>query len=311
MSKSIRVSVSSFSETDPAITDQLTYGHDDMILKDGIWYVRAGNTVYSAESTPEGNELLKIIRQKGFLPDVPDAEEKALNNALTGHADVQILQSFGIKDHVERCVILFRFSQYADGALLRELIPLDSRDRIVITENGDAALLMHTDNRTEDEILEFAAAAAETVESEAGITCFAGIGRPDDSLERIATGFLEAEAALNTGLKHRIPGRAFAFSRITLERLADSIPLEKASALKKEIVPECYEKLMTEEMLETIRTFFRNDLNLSTTARKLFIHRNTLIYRMEKIRKVTGLDLRKFDDAVVFRMLMSFSDRQD
>ena len=62
---------------------------------------------------------------------------------------------------------------------------------------------------------------------------------------------------------------------------------------------------------ETIRAFFQNDLNVSTTARQLFIHRNTLLYRIEKIRKATGLDLRKFDDAVIFRMLMYSDIKQD
>ena len=67
---------------------------------------------------------------------------------------------------------------------------------------------------------------------------------------------------------------------------------------------------MTNEILETIRVFFLNDLNLSTTARQLFIHRNTLLYRMEKIRKITGLDLRKFEDAAVFRFVMSLTDKK-
>ena len=62
-------------------------------------------------------------------------------------------------------------------------------------------------------------------------------------------------------------------------------------------------------MLETIRVYFQNDLNLSTTARELFIHRNTLIYRMDKVRKATGLDLRKFEDAAVFRLIMNFTER--
>ena len=64
-------------------------------------------------------------------------------------------------------------------------------------------------------------------------------------------------------------------------------------------------------MLETIRVYFRNDLNLSTTARQLFIHRNTLNYRLEKIRRETGLDLRNFRDAAVFQLISLLPDNPE
>jgi carbohydrate diacid regulator len=58
------------------------------------------------------------------------------------------------------------------------------------------------------------------------------------------------------------------------------------------------------ETLFTIQKFFENNLNVSETSRKLFVHRNTLVYRLEKIRKLTGLDLREFDDAIIFKVAM-------
>ena len=58
------------------------------------------------------------------------------------------------------------------------------------------------------------------------------------------------------------------------------------------------------ETLNIIRTFFENNLNVSETSRKLFVHRNTLVYRLEKIRKLTGLDLRRFDHAIVFKVAL-------
>ena len=57
-------------------------------------------------------------------------------------------------------------------------------------------------------------------------------------------------------------------------------------------------------MLRTIEVFFQKDLNLSDTARQLYIHRNTLVYRLDKVQRETGLDLRKFEDALTFRMLL-------
>lgn len=61
---------------------------------------------------------------------------------------------------------------------------------------------------------------------------------------------------------------------------------------------------MTTRFITTIYEFFKNDLNVSETARKLYIHRNTLVYRLDKVLKTIGLDLRKFDDAVVFKVAM-------
>ena len=88
------------------------------------------------------------------------------------------------------------------------------------------------------------------------------------------------------------------------KRMTDLIPPESAKRFREEVIPPGAEKVLTDELIETIRVFFGNDLNLSTTARQLFIHRNTLLYRMDKIRKATGLDLRRFEDAAVFRIMM-------
>jgi carbohydrate diacid regulator len=70
-----------------------------------------------------------------------------------------------------------------------------------------------------------------------------------------------------------------------------------------------YKKLLSEEMVTTIDKFFENSLNLSETSRQLFIHRNTLVYRLDKIQKVMGLDLRNFHDAVTFKIMMMLMDR--
>ena len=61
---------------------------------------------------------------------------------------------------------------------------------------------------------------------------------------------------------------------------------------------------LDQETLFTINKFFENNLNVSETSRKLFVHRNTLVYRLEKIKKLTGLDLREFDDAIIFKVAL-------
>ena len=175
-------------------------------------------------------------------------------------------------------------------------------------ENGDTVLVLSMKKRTPEEVFEFASAATETMESEAGISCHAGIGKTAETINRLSSAYREAEAAIEIGKRHKLPGHVFDYERLTLERLADLIPEETARRFRKEILTEEASTVLNGEMLETIRVFLRNDLNLSTTAREMFVHRNTLLYRMEKIRKATGLDLRKFEDAVVFRILMSLGE---
>lgn len=305
MDKSVRLSVRSFSDMEfPAYRiPGLETGA--IVEQDGFIYLHAGKKVYSCENSADGRELLEKIRiaerlQKNWL-----SEEEALQDVLEGEADPSVLHRFGLSDGVQRCIILFRPLQNQDMRPLRDLIPADESDRLTMTENGDLALVMCTDHRTMDEVYEFAEAAAGTMESEAGIACCAGIGTRADDAAGLPDSYRKAVEAIITGLRHRISGRVFVYDRQTLERIADAIPPEKANAIRREILRPGSEKVLTEEILETIQVFFQNDLNLSTTARQLFIHRNTLLYRMEKVRKETGLDLRKFEDAVAFRMLMN------
>ena len=308
--RSIQVSVQSFSDIPPEIQKMMNDMPGTIIRTGGVSYLQSGNQVFFCETSPEGTALLnRILRADASENDV-SREEAALRAAVNGSADISLLRRFHIGEHEQRCAVLLRFSQFTDRDLLSEMIPIEEKDRMIIMENGDAVFLLHMSHRTQDEVAEFAAAAAETVESEAGVTCFAGVGRPADSLENVSSSYLDAKTALFTGMRHRIPGRVYVYSRLALERIADSIPAEKAEKLKQEMISGQSEKILTAENLETVRAFFRNDLNLSTTARQLFIHRNTLIYRMDKIRKATGLDLRKFEDAVVFRMLMSISEKK-
>ena len=93
------------------------------------------------------------------------------------------------------------------------------------------------------------------------------------------------------------------FRRLMLERFLMNVPREESMLYHSLLFSRKTAKLFNEEMLQTIEMFFRKDLNLSDTARQLFIHRNTLVYRLDKVQRQTGLDLRHFDDAVTFKIL--------
>ena len=290
---------------DPQIPAELL--QDEITQRDGFLYFRAGDTVFSCADTPEGKALLEAAARGMRTGAKPDTEEQVWKDLLSGEADPSKLRKYAIQDHVPRCVILFRPVSESRDRFRYEMIPIEETDRIAGLDNGEAALILNMKKRSPEETFEYAAAVAETMESEAGVSCFAGIGRPAESLSDLSESFRDARNAVEIGIRYKIPGQVFAWNRQILERLTDLIPAGSAEAFRKEMIPPQAEKVLNDETLETVRVFFQNDLNLSTTARQLFIHRNTLLYRMEKVRKATGLDLRKFEDAVVFRILMNIS----
>ena len=84
---------------------------------------------------------------------------------------------------------------------------------------------------------------------------------------------------------------------------------EQASISEKFLTPEIVSVMQDKELIDCINAFFANNLNISETSRNAFLHRNTLLYRIEKISRVTGLNIRNFDDAMTFKMLLIIFDK--
>ena len=135
---------------------------------------------------------------------------------------------------------------------------------------------------------------------------FMSIGRGYSDMTGIRSSYQEASQALETGIRHHSMDHVFSFAAQTMERIVDSIPEKR----KKSILQTLFEgrdiNRLPDEMMETVQVFFRNDLNLTAASKQLYIHRNTLNYRLDKIRKDYGLDLRCFQDAVIFRIVSEF-----
>ncbi len=306
----IELSVQSFSEIPADIQKIIRNSNTFPLKKNHMIYLLAGNKIYSCPDTEEGLLLIEHL-SAGFSSDSITAEDQIWKSLLIGFADHTPVHEFNIINNIRRTVLVFRPAQHPERFTLQESIPMESSDRIIPMENGDVALILELKKRSEKEVIEYAEAVTETMESEAGIVCFAGIGTNAETLDSLSVSYTEAVNALQTGMRHHLKGRVFSYNRQTLERLSDLIPDDRAFAFWQKIITPEVQKILSDDLLVTIRTFFQNDLNLSTTARQLFIHRNTLIYRLDKVRRATGLDLKKFEDAVVFRFLMSFSERPD
>ena len=94
------------------------------------------------------------------------------------------------------------------------------------------------------------------------------------------------------------------YNHLGINRLIYQLPLPLCERYLNEVFIKGSFASLEEETLETVKCFFSNDLNVSETARQLFIHRNTLMYRLEKIKRLTGLDIRIFDQAIIFKLAM-------
>ena len=122
-------------------------------------------------------------------------------------------------------------------------------------------------------------------------------------LKEVSKSYKEAKLALEVGRVFYAQKDTISYGKLGIGRLIYQLPMSLCEMFIKEVfgdkVPEI---LDDEEAMSTINKFFENSLNISETARQLYVHRNTLVYRLERIQKAIGLDIRNFDDAMTFRI---------
>jgi carbohydrate diacid regulator len=94
------------------------------------------------------------------------------------------------------------------------------------------------------------------------------------------------------------------YDNLGIGRLIYQLPTTLCKLFLNEVFKDEFIDSIDGETFHTIQKFFENNLNVSETSRQLYVHRNTLVYRLDKIQKLTGLDLRKFDDALIFKVSM-------
>ena len=119
-------------------------------------------------------------------------------------------------------------------------------------------------------------------------------------LKEVSRSYKEAKMALDVGKIFYNGKNVVAYGTLGIGRLIYQLPLPLCRMFIREKSPDEFD----EETLTTINKFFENSLNVSETSRQLYIHRNTLVYRLDKLQKSTGLDLRVFEDAITFKIAL-------
>ena len=251
--------------------------------------------------------LMSLLKSGLSIASHTDVYRRVLKQELTGSDLAARASEHQIPMESDRCVMLFQMEQTDRNsayAILGELIPLSDNDVLVEMSRHLVALIKDMEEFDgTDDLGQFAEAVQETLMEEAVQNVNIGIGEVKYNLSQLGESYAEARRAMEVGRVFQ-PGESIhVFSRLVLERFLMNIPREESLYYHNLLFNRKTAKLFNEEMLQTIEMFFHKDLNLSDTARQLFIHRNTLVYRLDKVQRQTGLDLRHFDDAVTFKIL--------
>ncbi|MCI5955873.1 MAG: helix-turn-helix domain-containing protein [Clostridiales bacterium] len=251
--------------------------------------------------------LMSLFKSSLSIASHTDVYRRALKQELSGSDLISRASEHQIPLEMERCVVLFQMEQTEKASafsILGELIPLSDTDVLVEMNRHLVALIKDMEGIDgTDELYQFALAVQETLMEEAVQTAVVGIGEEKHTLAQLGESYTEARRAMEVGHIFDPDASIHVFRRLMLERFLMNVPREESMHYHALLFNRKTAKLFNEEMLQTIEMFFRKDLNLSDTARQLFIHRNTLVYRLDKVQRQTGLDLRHFDDAVTFKIL--------
>ena len=178
------------------------------------------------------------------------------------------------------------------------VISMDDTTSIVIVDASEAL----RDPESADAFIDETGASILAGLNSEGCNAKVAVGSVVGSFMDISKSYSDAMTALKVSKIFDGDADISRYDKLGLGRLIYQLPKPLCEMFIREVFPNDAFRQLDEETRTTIDTFFANDLNGSETSRELFVHRNTLVYRLEKVKTKTGLDLRKFDDAVLFKM---------
>ncbi len=194
------------------------------------------------------------------------------------------------------------------GRIIRQMFVLRTGDQFAVLDENRMILIKSLAARDDDgKLMSEAHTMVDMLNMEAMISARVGYSAPIESLKDMPAAFREAVLSLEIGRIFYSSGTVFRYDRLGIGRLVYDLPEESCRLFLKELFGDSSPDDFDEETVSIINAFFENNLNISETARQLYIHRNTLVYRLEKLHQATGLDLRNLDDAIALKLGMMIS----
>ena len=230
-----------------------------------------------------------------------------MDNILAGDIYIRAKELHFTTD-APRAVFLVRQVGHSDVAIvdvLAGLFPDKLQDFVLsINENDVAVIKQFNTVPSAEELEQIAHEMEDTLKNELFIKTVIGIGTVTNHLRELSDAYKEAQTAIDVGKVFDTERSIINYENLGIGRLIYQLPTTLCEIFLNEVFKKNSIDSLDQETLFTINKFFENNLNVSETSRKLFVHRNTLVYRLEKIKKLTGLDLRQFDHAIVFKVAL-------
>jgi len=230
-----------------------------------------------------------------------------LGNILPGDISIRA-KELRVKDESRRIIYSIRTEKSRDihaYNVVQSLFPNDSKDFVILLDDQNTVLVKELkDKEQRDDIYRKARIIIDTLNTELMVKASVGIGTEVDRLRDISRSFKDAQTALTIGSIFDTDKTIVDYNHLGIGRLIYQLPTTLCKLFLHEVFKDGVYELIDPETMITIQKFFENNLNVSETSRQLFVHRNTLVYRLDKIQKLTGMDLRNFDDAIHFKVAM-------
>lgn len=189
--------------------------------------------------------------------------------------------------------------------MLKSLFSSQNGDYITAVDEKNIILIKALEREDDlDTIEKTADMIVDMMNSEAMMNVRVAYGTVVSELREVSKSYKEATMAMDVGKIFYAEKCVISYAKLGIGRLIYQLPVNLCKIFIEEIFGDNVPYDMDEETLTTINKFFENNLNVSETSRQLFIHRNTLVYRIEKLQKSTGLDIRVFDDALTFKIAL-------
>ena len=222
--------------------------------------------------------------------------------------------------NARRVVMIVETGEHKDGDAIdrvRSLFSGRTKDFVTaVDENNIIVVKELLDQETYEDVRKTAAVIIDALKDRDD-RIRVSYGTIVGEIKEVSRSYKEAGMALDVGKIFFADKRIIAYSALGIGRLIYQLPIPLCKMFIKEIFDGKDLDDFDEETLSTINKFFENSLNVSETARQLYIHRNTLVYRLDKLQKSTGLDLRVFEDAITFKIAlmvvkyMKYMENQD
>ena len=212
----------------------------------------------------------------------------------------------------QRAVFLVETKQTEDEhalTMIRNIFSARTRDFITaIDDTGIIIIRELQSTETYEDLESIAYMLVDMLNTEAMTSAWVAYSNLAEDISRLPDAYKEAHTALEVGKIFYADKNVFGYNQLGIGRLIYQLPVSICEMFIDEIFKEETLDSIDEETLITIRTFFENNLNLSETSRQLYVHRNTLVYRFEKLQRKFGLDIRAFEDALTFKLAMMVVD---